>query len=165
MKLESAIMTIDDKLRIMESTPGILLELLSEIPANLYKIIRKPGKWCIHEHACHLYESQLMMMERFKIFKDVRNPSFTPYLPGSLQTPDSNLLVMDLHKSLEDFNTDRKELVKYLTTFTAEDWGNEGIHPEYSIYTPAIFLRHIMMHDHLHMYRIEELWLTTDDYL
>ncbi len=158
-------MTIEDKLKILESAPNILLELIQEIPEQLFKTKRIAGKWCIHEHVCHLYESQLMMTERFKTFKNLKNPSFKPYLPGTSQTPENDLFEMDLHKSLENFKTDRKELVKYLKSFTVEDWDNEGNHREYVTYTPAIFLRHIMMHDHLHMYRIEELWLTTDEYL
>lgn len=38
-------------------------------------------------------------------------------------------------------------------------------HPEYTLYTPYVMLRHMMMHDYLHMYRIEELWLTRPEYL
>lgn len=32
-------------------------------------------------------------------------------------------------------------------------------------YTPEIMLGHLVMHDQLHMYRIEELWLTRDEFL
>ena len=145
MKFLNAIMTIEDKLLIMNSAPEILQELIQEIPASLYKIKRIKGKWCIHEHACHLYESHLMMIERFKTFKNERNPTFAPYFPGTLETPDSNLIKMDLDKSLLSFRNDRKGLVNYLHTFNEEDWKNEAIHPEYSSFTPAVFLRHIMM--------------------
>ena len=44
-------------------------------------------------------------------------------------------------------------------------WIKEAEHPEYHIYTPYIMLRHRLMHDHFHMYRIEELWLTNEEYL
>ena len=44
-------------------------------------------------------------------------------------------------------------------------WDKNATHPEYGIYTPEIMIRHIMIHDYLHMYRIEELWLTKPEYL
>lgn len=158
-------MTIPDKLAILSATPMILAEMLEEIPSSMLKQKRIPGKWCIHEHACHLKDAQGMMRNRFQIFKNTPNPVFEPFLPGSDSTPDNHLINMDLDSSVKSFTEDRKELINFLETFTDEDWENEGTHPEYRRYTPAIFLRHIMMHDHLHMYRIEELWLTNDDYL
>ena len=157
-------MTIDDKLDIIAQTPFILNELVGEIPLDLLKVRRITGKWCIHEHVCHLFEAQEMMRERFKTFKAVKNPTFTHYLPGSNVETDK-LLDMDMKQALLGFSEERMELVKFLKTFNAGDWYNAGKHPEYTSYTPFIFLRHIMMHDHLHMYRIEELWLTSDQYL
>ena len=49
--------------------------------------------------------------------------------------------------------------------FDVEHWTRKAKHKEYIEYTPYIMLRHILMHDHFHMYRIEELWLTTDEFL
>lgn len=158
-------MKTDDKLEILSATPHILKEMLDEIPPSSLKQRRIPGKWSIHEHACHLYDAQGMMLSRFETFKTIRNPVFQPFIPGSDATPDDHLIRMDLETSIKSFETDRKKLVTFLQTFNGDDWNNEGSHPEYSTYTPAIFLRHIMMHDHFHMYRIEELWLTTDEFL
>ncbi len=158
-------MTINDKITLLGQTPYLLKELLEEIPVKLLKIRRIPGKWCIHEHVCHLYLAQPMMIRRFKSFKENKNPEFIPYLPGTAETPDDPLMKMELGECLEGFENDRKTMIQLLNTFSKEDWENEGRHPEYIKFTPEIFLRHIVMHDHLHMYRIEELWLTTDDYL
>jgi len=158
-------MTIKDKLKILAQTPDILNELLDEVPEYMLKTRRIKDKWSIHEHVCHLYESQIMMSERFRKFKTVKNPEFIPYLPGSSNIPDDYLHKLDMQKCLEGFKKDRIDLIKYLHTFTEDEWENRGFHPEYKIYSSAIFLRHTMMHDHLHMYRIEELWLTNDKYL
>jgi hypothetical protein len=35
-------------------------------------------------------------------------------------------------------------------------------HEECSEYTLYIMLRHTLTHDHVHIYRMEELWLTQD---
>lgn len=72
---------------------------------------------------------------------------------------------MDLNDSLEQFKSDRVIMVDYLENFTEEDWQNEGLHPEYKKFTAEIFIRHIIMHDHLHMYRIEELWLANEPFI
>jgi len=158
-------MTINDKLEIMGQTPDILNELLDEVPDYILKTRRIKNKWSIHEHVCHLYESQKMMIKRFRVFKSTNNPKFVPYLPGSPETPDNNLQKMDMQMCKTGFKKDRNELITFLQTFTEVDWENRGGHPEYKVFTPAIFLRHIMMHDHFHMYRIEELWLTSEEFL
>ena len=132
-------MTITDKLETLANTPNILVELLEEIPTNILKIRRIKNKWSIHEHVCHLYESQKMMMERFRIFKRTKNPEFIPYLPGSASTPDDYLINLDMSASLESFIKDRLELIEYLKSFSKDDWENQGVHPEYINYTPAIF--------------------------
>ena len=47
----------------------------------------------------------------------------------------------------------------------AGTWQKTATHPEYAQYSFYILVRHILMHDHWHMYRMEELWLTRDEYL
>lgn len=159
-------MTIEDKIAILSQTPHILKELVNEIPTDLLNVKRQAGKWCIHEHVCHLFEAQHMMLERFKTLKSVKNPSFKPYLPGTSEIATSSKLIdMNMEKCLTGFKHERIKLLEFLKFYTKDDWKNEGIHPEYVQYNPAIFLRHIMMHDHLHMYRIEELWLTTNAFI
>lgn len=156
---------IKSKLEVLAKSPDFLEELVSEVPEDRLKKRRIPGKWSIHEHACHLTDAQQMILERFQTFKDVSNPQFTPFLPGNDDTPDDHLRQMELQQALQDFRTGRREMIELLETFTEKDWQNEGHHPEYERYNPHLFLRHVMMHDHFHMYRIEELWLTTDKYL
>jgi hypothetical protein len=43
-----------------------------------------------------------------------------------------------------------------------EGWKNRARHPEYDEYTPYIMARHVLLHDNLHMYRMEELWMARD---
>lgn len=155
---------IEMKLEILAKAPGLLEELLMEIPVEMLKAKRIKGKWSIHEHAVHLPEAQEMIIERFKIFQREKHPTFVPYLPGNTVS-DDYLIDLDLNISLEKFRAGRQELITLLKSFSTRDWANEGSHPEYIKMNPKVWLRHVMMHDHFHMYRIEELWLTTEDYL
>ena len=157
-------MIIQEKLQMLALAPNLLEELLDQIPKEMLKLRRIPGKWSIHEHAVHLEEAQKMIIQRFHRFKQEKNPEFIPYLPGTT-VPDDYLMDLDLEESLASFRKNRLELIELLKTFSNEDWTNEGKHPEYTQINPLLWLRHIMMHDHFHMYRIEELWLTTDSYL
>ncbi|MDA0195055.1 MAG: hypothetical protein O2951_08420 [Bacteroidetes bacterium] len=56
-------------------------------------------------------------------------------------------------------------MVSLVKSFENDLWSKTAVHPEFNKYSHYILLRHAMMHDHFHMYRIEELWLTKDEYL
>ena len=45
------------------------------------------------------------------------------------------------------------------------DLVKEAKHDEYKKYNIEIKLNHMLFHDYWHIYRIEELWLTKDEYL
>ena len=151
-------------LQQLAQAPALLHDLVEGIPPELHKQHRIPGKWCIHEHACHLADVHSMMITRFEQFKKEEHPAFVPFLPGQTIS-DHHLMDMDLQESLLHFAQDREQLLNLLNSFTDTDWAKTATHPEYTQFTAKIFARHIMMHDHLHMYRIEELWLTEDAYL
>ena len=59
----------------------------------------------------------------------------------------------------------RRKTVELARTLSPEDWRKEATQPEYEYYTAKILLRHMLMHDNLHMYRIEQLWLTREVFL
>jgi hypothetical protein len=67
--------------------------------------------------------------------------------------------------AFEAFNQYREKQVSLLETADDITWQKTGRHPEYTLYSLYILARHILMHDHWHMYRMEELWLTRDEYL
>ena len=62
-----------------------------------------------------------------------------------------------MKKSLNDFFEIRKTTIRLATEFTENDWNKLAIHPEYKTYTPYIRLRHLLMHDHTHLYKIEDM--------
>jgi hypothetical protein len=145
-------------------TPKLLSKLLSEIPPERMKERRIPGKWSIHEHAVHLAEAQAMLNGRLKRFAEEPGPKFVPYLPGKGEAK-VELLSLDLKDRVAEFRRLREEAIEFAKAQNAEYWQREGEHPEYERYTPFIMLRHMLLHDHLHLYRIEELALTRDAYL
>ncbi len=155
---------MDIQIAILEKTPSLLRELILEIPLSQHKLARIPGKWTIHEHACHLVVVDLVMQARFEKFHKDAFPEFRPYLPGA-QSPALPLLEMDLEEKLSIFPENRQNLIHSIRQLRVEDWNKKAIHPEYLDYSAGHLLRHLMMHDHLHMFRIQQLWLTQDAFL
>ncbi|MCE9498967.1 MAG: DinB family protein [Leptospira sp.] len=154
----------DQIVSCLESSPIILRNLIKSVPESILKVKRIRNKWSAHEHACHLAEAQPMMISRFKRFRDEENITIQPYIPGKT-TPAGELMEKNLEDSLNMFATLRTQLLSLIRNLDSSIWVKKISHPEYIEYNPYIFLRHILMHDYVHMYRIEELWLTTDEYL
>jgi hypothetical protein len=156
---------IEDILLILEKSPGILKSFLLEIPEGRLKDRRIKNKWTIHEHACHLLVAEIMLGERLRRFISEENPEFKPYFPAKEQSADA-LEEYDLNQSISEWEERRKELIKMASKQKEEKfWNKNAMHPEYEKYTPFIMLRHMIMHDFLHMYRIEELFLTKEEFL
>lgn len=148
----------------LRNGPDLLEGLLRGIPAELLKAERKKGKWTIHAHACHLAVAQPVMLARLKTFIDDPAPVFKPYFPDR-EAGEEDLLGRDLRKEISLYREHRARFLEAVSSMDGSLWHKEARHPEYEIYTPYIMTRHIMMHDYLHMYRIEELWLTRDAFL
>ncbi len=148
----------------LAKSPKLLQAMMAQVPDPVLKDRRIKGKWSIHEHACHLMDVQPMLIKRLKTFKREPNPVFQPYLPGTTDSAD-HLLTLDLTESLAKFLAYREEMVVLVKGFSWDELQRQGKHNEYKCYTPHLLIRHILMHDHLHMYRIEELWLTEEKYL
>lgn len=150
--------------RNLADGPLFLGSILRDIPDSLLKERRINGKWSIHEHACHLVDVQQMINARFIKFRDDEKPEVKPYLPGT-NVADDFLMDLPLKETVEKFAGYRKSLLDIVDGFDEKTWQKKVIHPEYEPFNPYIFLRHVMMHDHFHMYRIEELWLTNQEFL
>ncbi len=144
-------------INFLEKTPSILRGLMAELPEAVLKERRIPGKWSAHEHACHIARVQTIQNGRLKRFLTEERPVFAPYVPGK-STPEDELMMMDLSGALDDFAASRAEFIAGLRG--AKDWEKTGEHPEYDAYSLAFMARHVLFHDYVHMYRIEELGFT-----
>ena len=101
--------------------------------------------------------------ERWRRFQEEARPEFTYF--GGESNPDDYYLRMDLNRTLAEFDESRARVVELARAADADFWSRPAVHPQYTHYTPAIMVRHLMLHDQFHMYRIEELWLTRDEFL
>ncbi|WP_298517959.1 DinB family protein [uncultured Kordia sp.] len=147
---------IEPILHALSETPRLLAELISEIDPALYKKEIIKGKWSIHEHATHIGVGDMYgFQKRLQDFKEHEKPIFEPLSGDNF---DSTFFIeLDLQKTITDFFDMRNKTIELAKEFNADDWNKLAMHPEYKTYTPYIMLRHLLMHDHNHLYKIEDM--------
>ena len=155
---------IPDLLDGLGRASRILSEFVKTIPPDKFNLRRGEGFWTIAEHVSHLAQVQPMLLERLQRFMDEDRPEFVPFIPGDGQA-EARPPHMELNAALEAFAHYRGEQISVLEKANEAVWLKTAVHPEYELYSLYILVRHILMHDHWHMYRMEELWLARDAYL
>jgi uncharacterized damage-inducible protein DinB len=142
----------------------ILTEFVAAIPADKMHVRRGEGFWTINEHVSHLADVQPMLFERLQRFVAEEKPAFVPFVPDDAQA-DSGPPNLETGAALAQFADFRQRQLDLLAQAGELPWLKTASHPEYEKYSFYILVRHILMHDHWHMYRMEELWLTHDEFL
>lgn len=149
----------------LQGTPKILSEFVKTIPKSKLDLRRGDTFWTIAEHISHLAQVQPMLLERFEQFLNVENPVFASYIPGEGEDEPDTPPLMSMASALDQFAEYRNRQLALLNTIDGNTWKKTATHPEYESYSLYILTRHVLMHDHWHMYRMEELWLTRDAFL
>lgn len=148
----------------LANAPTLLEELIHAVPKELHKIRRLKESWSIHEWCCHLIDTQDFLLERFNQMSKIPEIEIKAHLPNFKEIrPD--YLEKEITVELNSFYSKRKNLIKKLKSFEASFWNTAFKHEEYEQFNPYILLRHIMLIDHVHLFQIEKLWLTKDQYL
>lgn len=148
----------------LRHSPAVFSAFMQEIPASRLHVRRGPGFWTLAEHAAHLAQGQAMLSMRIRLILDEDTPSIVPYFP-SVDEDSGALPELGADQAVEIFAAERARQMKILDPLPPEAWSRQALHPEYERYGLRILARHMLMHDHWHMYRMEELWLTRDQYL
>jgi hypothetical protein len=155
---------IPDLLEALSRSHKILSQFVQSIPRNKQDLRRGEGFWTIAEHYSHLAQVQPMLLQRIERFTVEDHPEFIPYIPGGAKEPYTPPR-LDIEPALSQFADYRNRQLQLLENADETLWKKTATHPEYEEYSLYILTRHILMHDHWHMYRMEELWLIKDAYL
>jgi DinB superfamily len=156
---------IPDLLESLKRSPKILFQFVGSIPQNKLDLRRGEGFWTVTEHLSHLAQVQPMLLNRIERFMYEENIAFVPYIPGEGNDEPDTPPCMGIESALDQFARSRSRQIQLLESADDQIWRKSATHPEYEEYSLYILARHILMHDHWHMYRMEELWLTRDAYL
>jgi len=115
--------------------------------------------WTIYQHVEHLAESQKVLLRRMNLFLSEARPVIKPYAPNGDAAPAKRPI--EFH--LDEFEKLRNQQVVLIKDAGDEVWKKSGEHPEFKKYSFDILIRHALMHDGFHMWRMEELWIKKDD--
>jgi uncharacterized damage-inducible protein DinB len=135
--------------------PGLVIDLVNDVPTERLKRRPIPSKWSAHEHACHLASVQPLFMSRLDLMLREPAPVIQPYNPADDDAEDS-LLSVDLTEALTRYRSERAAMVSRLGEMAPAQWERSASHPEYNRYSIFIMFRHLALHDLYHAYRIEE---------
>jgi hypothetical protein len=135
--------------------PGLVRQVIYEVPPELRKRRPAPGVWSAHEHAVHLPAVQPIMMQRLEQMLADPSQPIRSYEP-SRDDPDDALLKLDLDAEMDRFGRQRAGMIDRLKSLTPDQWAIAVEHDEYSHYSVFIMFRHLALHDLYHAYRIEE---------
>jgi hypothetical protein len=145
----------------LEAAPGIIIGLVREVAPENLKRRPAPDKWSAHEHACHISTGHLIFLARLEAMLSDPHPKIESMEPS----PDDEagaLLNVDLDEALDRYVRERALVVKRLKELSADDWQRTAEHEAFSHYSVHIMFRHMLMHEMLHAYRIDELMLKKD---
>ena len=145
----------------LATAPGVIIPLIREVPPQILKRRPSPAKWSAYEHACHLSQSEAPFRARL----DMILSSPEPYIESIENSPEDEagaLLAIDLDASLDRYVRERAALVERLKQLSSDEWQKTAEHEAFDHYSVWIMFRHLLNHEMLHAYRIEELLLKKD---
>jgi uncharacterized damage-inducible protein DinB len=143
--------------------PDILEDFLSGIPDEQLRRRRGEGFWSLYEHAEHLAVTQLMLFKRLERFVKEDRPEFVPYFPDKEERREKK--AKPVGEIVQAYRRWREKQLRLIQGGDMALWEKTAIHPEYEQYGFKILVRHILLHDSFHLYRMEELLLARDEYL
>lgn len=145
----------------LEATPGVIIPLIREVPAQILKRRPSPRKWSAYEHAIHLSQSDVLFRDRLELILSMPDP----YIETKENSPEEeggSMLEIDLAESLDRYVRERSSLVERLKRLSPDEWRKTAVHEAFDHYSVFIMFRHVLNHEMLHAYRIEELLLKKD---
>lgn len=154
----------DTYISVLRSNVDILSDFVKKMSGE--EIARKiKDFWSIYQHIEHLVESQYVILDRISLFLREDSPRIAPYTP--IDTNEEVASDPRGDKSaeglLDDFRKVRCDQIALIETADSGVWKKEGVHPEFAKYDFDILLRHAILHDGFHMWRMEELWIKKED--
>lgn len=128
--------------------------LLTGISKEEYLWKPSPGKWCLLEIVCHLYdEEQFDFRTRVKSVLDDPGATLPAIDPVGWVTK-KNYIGQDYIDMLNKFLSERKSSVKWLESLNSPEWGNKFKHKEHGDMSAEFFLANWLAHDYLHFRQI-----------
>ncbi len=151
----------NELLKTLQSLPDIVEKYVENIPEELLDRKRSATAWTIREHVYHIADVQEMLYQRLVKIRDEENPVITPYFPDKEDPAAGYKSPKDACKRYREI---REKQILLVNQLKESDFNKKAAHKEYEEYSIPIILNHMIFHEYWHMCRLEELWLTRDEY-
>ena len=150
------------ELSTFESLPSIVSSYAADIPVPDLDRRRSADAWTVREHLYHLCDVQPLLLGRMELIRDTERPVIEPYFPENEKDMAEKFSSIDA--ALAAYAAFRLKQLELIRGCSAEQLSRNAEHREYTRYSIPLIVRHMIFHEYWHMYRIEELWLTRDEY-
>ena len=146
----------------LKQNKEVFQHLFENISEEEYKWSQKPGKWCLLEILCHLYDEE---REDFRtrvqcVLEDPDTPP--PTFDPLIWIKERNYIGQNYNSVLVKFLEERDKSVNWLNTLKDPQWDNTFHHPKLGPMSAYLFLSNWLAHDYLHIRQIIRLKI---DYL
>ncbi len=148
--------------KILALQSQVIEDFTKQIPQDLWDVRRGPEVWTLREHLYHLADVQKLLLGRIKLILAEERPVIQPYFPDN--EPALAELFPSIGAALTTYRRLRDKQLKLFAKARKSDWKKQALHGEYRLYSLSIIARHLVIHDDWHLYRMEEIWLTKDEY-
>ena len=146
----------------LENSAKVLKQFVETMTDDVIKR-RIKDYWTIYDHIDHLVVCQKMLLERIEAFIKEESPVIEPYNPE--EKPSEEASKRTARQLVNEFRKLRAKQIKLIKGAKKAVWLRKGSHEEYADYGFEILVRHILLHDSYHMYRMEELWIMKEHYI
>jgi DinB superfamily len=135
----------------------IFKSLLNDITRDDFLWKQEPGKWCLLEIVCHLYDEECEdFPKRLKsVLEDPEKPFSSIDPVGWVKERD--YINQNFDKKLESFLTERDRSLVWLNKLTSPKWDNAYQHPSIGPMSAKMILSNWLAHDYLHIRQIVKL--------
>jgi uncharacterized damage-inducible protein DinB len=151
------------ELDTFSNIPCIIENYFLNIPQKVLDIKRNESTWTIREHLVHLLGVQEMLLGRMIKIIIESSPKIEPFFPDKENKNDDNKY-KNLSVLFEEYKLFRTQQINHLNFLDDTTLDKSADHKEYINYSIRLMVNHMIYHEYWHMYRIEEIWLTKEEY-
>ena len=150
---------IRDEIETLKRIPGIINKFIKDVPLEKLDIKWNEDAWTIREHYLHIVQVQDMLLGRIRLIKENDEPVIEPYFPEN-----DSIDILDMDDAADRYKEYRQKQLDEILSCSDEQLLKKAVHKEYSEYSIPIIVKHMIFHEYWHMYRIEELLYTKDEF-
>jgi hypothetical protein len=145
----------------LETAPGVIIPLIREVPPQILKRRPSPGRRSAYENAIHLSQSDASFRARLELILSTPEP-FIETIENSAEDEAGAMLDSRSRRKPREIRPRAGLTRRKIKAALTRRVGKNAVHEAFGNCSVFIMFRHLLNHEMLHAYRIEELLLKKD---